>query len=98
MKGIAVAAQVFTHPEQINGVQRRPEAIASAATRTSEGDIILLEMQERGRTGGPDDNIPAEANPLVWDEVKLATDSGRIVVAPAGNGLNSGGQNLDSPL
>jgi serine protease len=45
----------------------------------SAGDVILIEWQDAM-------NQPAEAVPLVWDAIELATALGYIVIEAAGNG------------
>ena len=50
-----------------------------ASGALSSGDVILIEWQD-------DKNQPAEAVPVVWDAIELATAVGMIVIEPAGNG------------
>ena len=69
----------------------RSGAIADAVAGSSEGDIILLEMQSDGPLAGNSDYVPAEYVSSVWNLTKSATDAGIIVVAAGGNG----NQNLD---
>lgn len=95
MKGAAPAARAFVHTEHGGETeqplrQRRAEAIGSGQSRTSPGDVLMLEMQQcfdsnpcndcSGRCG------PAEIELAVWMATKMATDAGRVVVAAAGNG------------
>ena len=74
------------------------DAILLAADSTVEGDVILLEQQFSGpnRTN-PDSDVgyvPVEWNLAIWTAIRNATDRGRIVIEPAGNGY----QNLDAPV
>jgi serine protease len=65
-------------------------AVLLAQTNSSPGDIILIEQQAFGIGS---EYVPVEWVPAVYDAIKLATDSGIIVVEAAGNG----GRNLDDP-
>ncbi len=69
-------------------------AVSLATANTNAGDIILIEWQ----IPGPGDNsgcicncteyqsVPAEWEPAVFEAIKTATSSGRIVIEAAGNG------------
>ena len=61
---------------------------------TTLEDVIVFEMQAYGLNGTTSNPrfVPAEYDILVWNLTKALTDSGRIVVAAAGNGY----QDLDS--
>ncbi len=67
------------------------EAILSAAAVMAFGDVMLLEAQTfyAGLS-----NMPVEAEPAVFDAIRLTTALGIIVVEAAGNG----GNNLDTVL
>jgi serine protease len=67
-------------------------AIMVAQTKLTSGDVILIEQQ----TFGPDGHgyVPVEWVPAVYDAIKIATQSGIIVVEPAANGS----ENLDDPI
>ena len=67
-----------------------PEAVEIARQSLAPGDVILVE-QQYPVTPGDDDFVASEYWPAVYDAVKLATQSGIIVVEAAGNG----GVNLD---
>lgn len=92
MSGTAFDAEFWTYPEWTNedGL-RRASAIASAIADSDVGDVVVLEMQTIGRSGG--NYVPAELNSSVWTVVKQGTDAGVVVVAAAGNG----DENLDDP-
>ncbi|MEL6347591.1 MAG: S8 family serine peptidase [Myxococcota bacterium] len=89
--GLAPEAAVYTWPEYtIEDGTRRYTAITNAIAASTEGDVVLLEMQSpygSGRFG------PAEADPTVWAIVRAGADAGVVVVGAAGNGaadLDSG--------
>lgn len=66
-------------------------AVYMAAASLSAGDVLLIEQQ----TWGPDGSsfVPVEWVPATYDAIKFATDSGIIVIEPAGNSNT----NLDNP-
>lgn len=73
-----------------NGTQQtRTATVTAAIADSTEGDIVVLEMQNTGAGGNYG---PAEYVQSVWTAVKTGTDAGVIVVAAAGNGA----ENLDS--
>ena len=88
------AQQVWLYPEWQQSGYSRTNAITQALNNSAIGDIIVLEMQAYGFNGTVSNPrfVPAEYDFLVWNLTKALTDSGRIVVAAAGNGY----QNLDS--
>ncbi len=93
--GIAHGAQqVWLYPEWQQSGYSRTNAITQALNNSSIGDVIVFEMQAYGFNGTVSNPrfVPAEYDFLVWNLTKALTDSGRIVVAAAGNGY----QNLDS--
>jgi hypothetical protein len=93
--GIAHGAQqVWLYPEWQQSGYSRTNAITQALNNSSIGDVIVFEMQAYGFNGTVSNPrfVPAEFDFLVWNLTKALTDSGRIVVAAAGNGY----QNLDS--
>lgn len=93
--GIAHGAQqVWLYPEWQQSGYSRTNAISQSLTNSSIGDVIVFEMQAYGFNGTASNPrfVPAEFDFLVWNLTKALTDSGRIVVAAAGNGF----QNLDS--
>ena len=70
-------------------------AVNLARQNLSAGDVILLEQQWQGIPGTGSEAVayvPSEYLDSVYDAVKLATQSGIIVVEAAGNG----GVNLDN--
>ena len=93
--GIAHGAQqVWLYPEWQQSGYSRTNAITQALNNSSVGDVIVFEMQAYGLNGTASNPrfVPAEYDILVWNLTKALTDSGRIVVAAAGNGY----QDLDS--
>ncbi|RZJ70938.1 S8/S53 family peptidase [Flavobacterium sp.] len=64
-------------------------AVLNAISASSQGDVILLEMQEYGVN---DQFVPSEYLQSIWDLTNAATNSGILIVAAAGNG----NANLDS--
>lgn len=65
-----------------SGVPQIPEAIRRMAA--ADPDIVLLEQQYRGLFSGL--LHPAEANPSVYDAIRVYTALGPILVEAAGNG------------
>lgn len=83
ISGIAPRATGAFYSEYTTAGQNREGAIEDAIADSDVGDVILLEMQTTGAGGG---YVPAEYSSAVWNKTKIATDSGIIVVAAAGNG------------
>ncbi|MEL1243763.1 S8 family peptidase [Flavobacterium sp. DGU11] len=69
----------------------RINAITQAIGNSTEGDLIIYELQMTGALG---DYCPAEYDHVVWNLTKAATDVGIVIVAAAGNGH----EDLDDPL
>jgi len=93
--GIAHGAQqVWLYPEWQQSGYSRTNAITEALNNSTVGDVIVFEMQAYGYNGTVSNPrfVPAEYDFLVWNLTKALTDSGRIVVAAAGNGY----QDLDN--
>ena len=93
--GIAHGAQhVWLYPEWQQSGYSRINAITQALNNSAIGDVVVFEMQAYGLNGTVANPrfVPAEYELLVWNLTKALTDSGRIVVAAAGNGY----QDLDS--
>lgn len=82
-------SELVQYPEWTIEGYNPAAAVASALADSSEGDVIILEMQEYGIN---DQFVPAEYDNLIWDLTQAATQSGILVVAAAGNG----NVNLDS--
>ncbi len=61
-----------------------PEAIKISANRLTPGGVILLEVTLREREAST--LLPAEIDPLTFEEIQLATALGHVVVEAAGNG------------
>jgi serine protease len=66
--------------DPVNDITR---AIAVAAASMQPGDVLLLEAQ--GEFGGLV-NVAVESEPLIRDAIELATNAGRVVIEPGGNG------------
>lgn len=62
-------------------------AVSQAKNLMSPGDVIVLEVQwgPPASCGGINP-VPAESQPLIYDQIVLATGKGIVVVAAAGNG------------
>lgn len=90
ISGMAFGAdELLLFPEYQQSGYNRANAVTQAIANSSEGNIIVYEMQ----TFGPSDQYcPAEYENVIWDLTKAATDAGIVIVAAAGNG----NQNLDS--
>lgn len=67
-------------------------AIYAAQTKLGIGDVILIEQQTHGPSGRG--YVPVEWVPAIYDAIKIATQSGIIVIEPAANGS----ENLDDPI
>lgn len=89
VSGLAPQASKFFYSEWTTLSYSREGAISDAVADSDAGDVILLEMQTSvsGTELGP-----AELASTVWNLTRLASDSGIIVVAAAGNG----NQDLDN--
>jgi hypothetical protein len=92
MVGIApqATAQVISHgdkPPSKRDIENRLHArIASAALALDPGNVMLLEIQFQRNVGSTLTNVPVEADPYVFDVIKLSTKAQVIVVEAAGNG------------
>lgn len=97
VRGIAPLSTGFVVTHSPAGNRNNGAAIAHAATFLEAGDVLVMEMQVRNQlcTDGTIDIewAPSECEQAVYDEVKIATARGIIVVAAAGNGYT----NLDDP-
>lgn len=85
---------VFSEYTEENGYNRSL-AVALAIENSSEGDVIIYEMQAFGVSEDYEEDpayVPAEYVEIIWDLTKAASDMGIIVVAAAGNG----GKDLDA--
>ena len=90
--GMVHDAEVTVFTEWPSTGYNRVAAITRALDASQEGDVLLFEMQTYLGAATPVDiYAPAEYNLAVWELTQLATSTGRIVVAAAGNGA----QNLD---
>jgi subtilisin family serine protease len=61
------------------------DAIDTAAEQLRAGDVLLIELQSRPRTGMP--YLPVEYADDVFDVIRAASDRGVIVIEAAGNGF-----------
>lgn len=82
------ADEMLLFPEYQQSGYNRVLAVTQAFNASTEGDIIVYEMQMPGAQG---QYGPAEFDNVIWDLTKAASDAGIIVVAAAGNGA----ENLD---
>jgi hypothetical protein len=71
------------------------QLVKEAKQRKKAGSVLLLEAQTTVTHTMPGVHLPVEVEPAVFDAIKLATNSGIIVVEAAGNGLNNGGPGAD---
>ncbi|MBD3582450.1 S8/S53 family peptidase [Flavobacterium selenitireducens] len=76
-------SELVQYPEWTTEGFNPSQAVASALADSSQGDVIILEMQEYGIN---DQFVPAEYDNLIWDLTQAAIQSGILVVAAAGNG------------
>src|SRR2546421_3488594 len=83
--GIAPAATVQVVSQSQPGGYSTPNAILSALTVMTFGDVLLLEAQT---TVGASSYLPVEAEHAAHDAIRLAAGLGIIVVEAAGNGSN----------
>ena len=83
-------ALVNTYNEEVG--YALANAVNLARQNLSAGDVLLVEQQVDGPAAGTTDQVPSEYNVAVYDAIRLATQSGIVVVEAAGNG----NVNLDS--
>ena len=82
--GIAPQCEGYFYSEWTTDGYDRIKAVSDAIERSSEGDVVLLEMQMEGSRSSS--LVPAEYDADVWFWCTVARDAGIIVVAAAGNG------------
>jgi serine protease len=68
-------------------------ALIQAAVSADPGDVLMMILQLHYQQLGPDDWVPIELIPAVYDFVVTVTGSGRVLVATLANG----GRSLDDP-
>ena len=66
--------------------QRVHDRIVNASNALAFGNVMLLEIHFDRKVGSVLTKVPVEADPYVFDAIKLATKAGVIVVEAAGNG------------
>jgi hypothetical protein len=87
--GLAAASSIGMVNAYSTSGYTLPNAIDLARRNLAPGDVLLLEQQATGVSGSgtePAAYVPVEYVPAVYDAIKLATQSGIIVVEAAGNG------------
>jgi len=85
------ANEMVLYPEySVVANYNRIYAIAQSIGGSTEGDLIVYELQMFGALG---DYCPAEYDNVVWDLTRAASDAGIVIVAAAGNGS----EDLDDP-
>lgn len=98
ISGMAYGANEFVlYPEWTDVGYDRYYAVWKSINNSSEGDVIMFEMQMPGVDSDaayPENYVPAEYDNGIWDLTKAATDAGIIIVSAAGNGS----QDLDDPV
>jgi subtilisin family serine protease len=95
ISGLAFGAQeLILFPEWQDSGYDRINAVTQSIANSTQGDVIVYEMQMNGAGPSTTDYVLAEYNQVIWDLTKAATDSGIIIVAAAGNG----NEDLDSSL
>jgi subtilisin family serine protease len=95
ISGLAFGAQeLILFPEWQQSGYDRINAVTQSIANSTQGDVIVYEMQMNGAGPSTTDYILAEYEQVIWDLTKAATDSGIIIVAAAGNG----NEDLDSSL
>jgi hypothetical protein len=97
--GIAHRSQIgLINPLEQGNVAQVAAAINQAVGNLRAGDVILIENQSaRGPRLNPTTGkglLPIEFEPDIFNAIKAATDSGIIVIEPAGNGS----ENLDDGI
>lgn len=86
ISGMAYGAEemiMYSEYTDIGGYDR-VNAIEKAIEGSTEGDVVIYELQAIGSS--EEGYCPAEYQNVVWDLTKAATDSGIVIVAAAGNG------------
>lgn len=93
--GLGITPKVNAHvvSRTKGGRDSVEEAIHHAVNSLNYGDVILLELQVSD-TDPPIKLWPAEIEPLIFNEIELASNSGIIVIEAAANGDGSRGYNL----
>jgi hypothetical protein len=71
------------------------DAVMSAASTLSFGDVLLLEEQVWDNPAAPTMLVPVEFEIHNFDTIRLATALGIVVIEPAGNGGEAAGRGLD---
>ncbi len=93
VRGIAYGSSFYFAGAYVPNSFNVANAIATAASRLSTGDVILLELQISG-PNGTFDYVPVEWYEPYYDAIVAAVAKGVVVVEAAGNGS----QNLDDPV
>ncbi len=79
----------YHHPkEPFNSAKSRARVastIVKASHALSFGDVLLLEVQLKGKINGIAVFVPVETDQAIFEVIRLATKAGVIVVEPAGN-------------
>ncbi len=89
--GVPDAAKSFAYCYFASSGYNLAGAITTASTASARGDVLLIEQQTTGPSGGTA-YVPSEWSLPVYNATVQAVGAGRIIVAAAGNG----GENLDA--
>lgn len=86
------AEEMVLYPEwqEAPAGYNRVNAVSQCLENSSEGDVVIYEMQTAGAMG---EFCQAEYDQVIWDLTKAASDTGVVIVAAAGNGS----EDLDAP-
>lgn len=92
VNGATPNATMVTYSVKSNSYADRDAGVTKMVLDAEPGDILILEMQDRGcQNQTYPDFGPADYRPEIWEQVNAASADSVIVIAAAGNG----NQNLD---
>lgn len=93
INGATPDATMYTYSVENNTHQKRVDGVTRMVLDAQMGDILLIEMQDRGCQNATfPDYGPADYRMEIWDQINAASQDSVITIAASGNG----NQNLDS--